>query len=468
METNTLLWLLPPSQTTDDNSDDPPPQLSASSSIEPLIEIAATETSPRRVVAFLTPNDFTNPLKEAYSGMWWQTREGFLQSEWVHYQQLEVASFKAFRGDRVRKTRDWLDFAVTHLSVFWKHFRRMATTDHRTEMVFRTIANYLDQYTEQVQALPILVDSPVQETIAVLPFLVREQGNKTIDVLPNHALRATLASLWQIGIARCVVVVGGGLSPVMERESVENTFQSLAPKFKQRSMELSVITWSNATTLDRANMPRVTLRGLQLAMRGQLSRNEIEQWLGEDNDKRWSFVFFTEPDLILHARPEALPSLKDEMRRGSVLSGHRFQPIPHQDNFPTFDRMEAVLPSIFAPLPDRLMVVDILDANQSCCDGGRYYPSNPRHTGQPLKNNRACPGRVRNYWWACGFYRPFQNYSDPVVVAELHAFLRQYQFLQIRHGTPFPLVDLHQRICHFRRGQNCADDYTAASIIPSS
>ena len=371
--------------------------------------------------------------------MWWQEKSHFLATEWVHFQTLETASWKAFRNQRVRKTRDWLDLSVEHLSTFWKHFHH--DQDERDVLAFQTIEASLENYVRNASALYVSEKSAPFSTIAILPFL---GSNTTGHNLPEKALAATLASLWQIGIGRGVVV-----GPTASEEQVaRRVFASLNKKMTLRSMELEYIMAANATKRDLKMMPRVALRGLQLAMRGNHSL-ERQRWLGSGDTDKWKFVYFSEPDLILHARPSAMNALTIIMNEGKTLSGHRFQPVPHQQSFPGYDRPEKVLPHNYS----RLIEMDPLSDNQSCCDAGKYYFSNPSNRSKPLRN-KLCGWKW--LWWQCGFLKKDQNYSDPAVVKELHKSLN-YHFYFLKSGTGFPLVDNHQRTCNFRTdGQNCA------------
>ena len=404
-------------------------------------QVSSTLNIPRNV-AFLTDSDWLK-LKEAYSGMWWQSTQHFLKSEWVHFDTLEIASFKAFRGGRVRKTRDWLDLSVTHLSGYFKHFRNKGQDHDEDEesIAMAHIGNHLDDYVNKtaIQYQVPAESSAAPDTLAVLPFVAVSQD--TSDLV-NKALNVTLASLWQAGIGRCVVVVGGSQQLTLDAETnlVESIFESMQEKLDHSPMQLGIVAYDSLPKKDRLMMPRVALRGLQLAMRGNLSLSETNEWLGEED---WKYVLFTEPDLVLHARPSAMAGLKLEMDTGSVLSGHRFQPIPHQSNLPDYHRPDQVLPNDFS----EVIEVDPLSEDQSCCDAGKYYLSNVADRRLPLRNNRACRGK-RALWWQCGFG---SNYTNTETARHNHGNIREYPLLRIKGGTVFPLIDSHQRTCIFSK-----------------
>jgi hypothetical protein len=181
-------------------------------------------------------------------------------------------------------------------------------------------------------------------------------------------------------------------------------------------MELEVIVIRNITRYERDIIPRTALRGL-VDRAGKSDTNRYTQrWLGEDM-RRWKFVYFTESDLILHARPSVMKALKERLVEGFVLFGHRFQPIPRQDNF---------------ELPPEM---DPLSESPVWCDAGKYYPSNPNFTIP--SNSKACKA-TGAYCWACGFRHKNDNYSELEMARELHARIRDSPLIRIR------------MVCHFR------------------
>ena len=153
---------------------------------------------------------------------------------------------------------------------------------------------------------------------------------------------------------------------------------------------------TNLTVQDKEIFPRVALTYLQTAL--------TEGWTevgGDAASSSWQYIYYTEPDLILHARPSALFALTEQLKQGNTLSGHRFQPIPHQTNFPNYHRLDKVLPFNFSqPLID----MNPYSEAHSCCDQGAYYPSNREDTHVFVPNNKACHG-WGTYWWQCGFFR---------------------------------------------------------------
>ena len=153
---------------------------------------------------------------------------------------------------------------------------------------------------------------------------------------------------------------------------------------------------------------------------------------------RFQYIYFSEPDLILHTRPSAMDAIRREMDRGGVFTAHRFMPIPHQRSFPNYDNFQNVL-------PDSGRFADIRELNRdlhSCCDAGKYYPSNPTHPSEPLPVYPC--GHLQ--WWECGYFKRQKQYHDFASVAELH-YRVPSPFVSLVRGTGWPLIHNNQRVC---------------------
>jgi hypothetical protein len=386
----------------------------------------------QRNITFLTGKD-RNHINEAYSGMWWQTLEHFLDTDWTTgFSVMPItASMKALRPkNRARQTKDWLDLNVEHMSIFWKHFTFQA--NDKDIIVYQTIEETLVRYIANVKPHEIPHGSPAPETLAVLPFYAKIDSYDT--PLVEKSLAATLASLWQIGIGRCLVVT----SSVEEDAIVQSAFDSLQPKLKQRSVDLVIKRFDNLSAEDRKLMPKVSLQGLKLAFLGNYTKTETQSWLGKR--RNWRFIYFSEPDLILHTRPSAMIAFREEMKRGGALTGHRFMPIPHQRTFPGYEILSKVVPDagMFAMIHD----VDGM-AGDACCDAGKYYPSNP---ASPSKPQEFLPCGKSLMWWRCGFFRRKENYNNIAKAAELHHRI-PHPIIRLPSGTGFPLIQNHQKVC---------------------
>jgi len=229
----------------------------------------------QRNITFLGPSD-RGDWVEAYSGMWWQHKRHFLEIDW-HSGWTEMpigGSWKVLRGKRTRQTKDWLDFSVEHLSIFWKHFSYQNSS--RDELVYSTIEDSLDHYIKRTEALEVPQGSAAPKTIAVIPFFAKE--NETDSNIKEKALSATLVSLWRIGIGRCVVVA----CSEDEERMVGRVFHSLRPKIGTYPMQISFHRPTDISEEDKKIVPKVALEGLKIAMVGNFSKSLTEKWLGSD------------------------------------------------------------------------------------------------------------------------------------------------------------------------------------------
>ena len=416
------------------------------------------ETS--RKVEFLNKSDFGSDL-DKYSGMWWQNRTVFL-SRWnsfKHIKSLEAASFAKFRmyngknggGGGVRLTRDWLDMSVEHLSSYFKHLNKSYKNQRAIrERLVEIMQNYIDNVVGYPNISSGTDELAVHSTIAILPLTAsaKEPDNEMM----MFEMAATIASLWKVGIGRAIVV---GVSE-REQKLAQDTFAMLRVQLAIRPMELAYVQVFNTTAEDRRLVPRVALFGLQNVMHPNNTDSAAQQaWLGSD-PSRWKYVYFTEPDLILHTRPSALPAISQVLKEGSLMAAHRLDPVPHQRDIPqtNTDDYRFVLPN-----NGSFAAITPLGENDVCCDQGRYYPGNHADPTQREKVVRACPWMTAAIWFYCGFARKDKDYKDPAVILDVHHRLLKYPFISLSSGTGLPVLSEHQRVCVPRHGPaNCADD----------
>ena len=417
------------------------------------------ETS--RKVEFLNSSAFGSHV-EMYSGMWWQNRTVFL-SRGNHFESirgLERASFLTFQmhtrknddGGGVRLTRDWLDMSVEHLSTYIKHLNKYYK-DQRA--VRERLVEIMKTYIDNVVGYPIISSGTdelaVHSTIAILPLTAK--AKEADNEMLVFEMAATIASLWKVGIGRAIVV---GVSE-KEEKVAQDTFTMLSLQLAIRPMELAYVRVFNATAEDRRLVPRVALLGLQKAMHPNNTDYAAQQvWLGSD-PSRWKYVYFTEPDLILHTRPSALPAISQALKEGSLMAAHRLDLIPHQRDIPQIDTDDY---RFLLPNNGSFAVITPLGVNDVCCDQGRYYPGHHANPEQREKViiKRACPWMPLAIWFYCGFARKDKDYKDPAVLLDVHRRLLKYPFFSLSSGTGLPLISEHQRVCVPRRGPaNCAD-----------
>jgi hypothetical protein len=382
--------------------------------------------------------------------MWWQDLKHFLEVNASGIGHLEAASHKVFNsndGGRVRMARDWFDFAVEHLSMYHRHFN---VNSEKTGIPFERLISQLVEYIQKTKAYPLEKDAAPASTIVVCAFNVKtvleggphySKGEKE-NQLRIHSLAATLASLWQVGMGRVVVV---GAQPV-DGEAAKVAFDLVSGKTKS-SMELSFVISNNITTgLDNnALMPKQAIAGLQMALIGKLNTSQTQAWVG-DTATRWKYVYFTEPDLVLSSRPGSIHALTSELEKGRVLAGHRLQPIPHALDFPGFeDRRNNLVPAVgnfsAASIPD----VDT--AEYACCDAGNGRPG--RDIPQP---------ECGTFWYQCGFNMRNKNYSNLEGVLDAHRRKVPYSWMRLSTGTGSVMMATteHARQCTLLHHGSCS------------
>jgi hypothetical protein len=303
---------------------------------------------------------------------------------------LESISWAAFKGKDVLLTRDWLDFAVEHLSMYLRHF-----DVERNKVAYNSLRELLQGFMRRSQQqIPEEEDMAPRHTVAILPYTDNFSGSRAAQgqgdnkrELRIDTLAATMASLWQLGIGR-VVVVG---KTQADKESANMAFdrlQAYQPAVP-RSMELA---FAVGPPNKKGLVPYQAVHGLQMALQGHpnMTATEIENWLGAkhmSNVTRWKYVYFSEPDLILNSRASAIPTLTAELAKGNLIAAHRFQPVPHAVDFPPGfdDQYLLTVPE----LGNLSHVYDMYSDKSACCDGGNGRP------GREIKQAKWCT----TWWW---------------------------------------------------------------------
>ena len=440
---------------------------------------------------------------DAYSGSWWQSASTFIENRFFASDELlgpsqEAASFQAFetRRTHVSATRDWLDLGVEHMSKWWQRALDEIEEELERSVVGR-ISNIFQRYVHSpdrrdfFHALPKVSSSsssswkmkrkekeivPTQylvtkSTIAVIAFTpscrncVFDRGRDPNDLtneVSMWSLAATLVSLIQTGIGRIVVsshlrvnehlvrqvfaIVANATSHWDDDDNGPWTTLEfcVTPDAAIRSEVVDEGGWGT-------NVPVAMLRQLHRVLVHKTTDDVTECWLGKGGRKRWRHVYFSEADLILVTKPDALPGLGRALRDGRLLAPHRLQPLPHASDFGGIDEIlhgnvnvipnrppfEEVIEMDSLRRPDRRD--DPLSSREnavvfdSCCDRGTYKP-NLVHED------------CGNFWWQCGFgnlhgrrARKIRN-SEPVtkglpVVMVMHKRLLGYQFMRLKRGT---------------------------------
>ena len=405
---------------------------------------------------FLHPSQWMDGNGDIYSGMWWQSIPSMLQTNYSKLGFLEAVSFKSFQNNkRVVQTVDWLDVNVEHLSKYVKYFSGSEVEEDR-------VAELIYGYIERTKLEVYDVQPAISSTIAILPLRVSSLEKKNQVRLLQLQLTATLASLWAAGFPRALVVGVSHNESIAAKESFDLLEEHLAIQF----MDLKYI---QIDTTDMKLVPKVALARFQeIIMQSNkqqdtpINRTEQTEWLGKSNVFKWKYVYFTEPDLILHIRPEAIPSISLELERGHIINAHRLQPLPHIQQF------SYILEGINSSHPNKALKIrnkvlpnaasfgSIHSLNPSsgdvCCDQGKFYPSHIDNPTSPAIKRKGCW-----LWEFCGF-GPNTNHSDWNAIVKNHELLVMHPFLSLEQGTRIPVVHHGQRVCTARRdGTICSN-----------
>ena len=215
-----------------------------------------------------------------------------------------------------------------------------------------------------------------------------------------------------------------------------NPVLSSSLEYKVHRTEVGVVlvdcTESDDTKRGRMRMvPKAALLNLKKALEGT-DVTHSRQWLGptRNHDKgfyndEWNFTYLTEPDTILHTKPDALPALSQQLVQGKILAPHRLQPLPHARDLPPGDHHN---PRVLAlPASGNFSTVSRLGANARCCDAGPDHPGwAPQHCG--------------TWWWQCGFdeqnhRNKNNNNTEGDGARDPHSRLSHYGVMDLEEGT---------------------------------
>ena len=366
-----------------------------------------------------------------YSGMWWMTTACFLAH--VHpqdMQTLEDASFRPFvaiGNEHVLMTHDWLDLAVEHLSRFVRQLR--LGQDKVMTDILGILMRYMSRappmwpketaFSHTLAVLPIMVDKSAwtDKSLLKLPNSTSEVPMQTRkNVLDMVSLAATLVSLDRVGMKRISVVGNAPDAPTL----VKGAFR-LARKMGCNTKNLFYQCPFQEAQAQVKNMPKVVLQALRLH-----HLNETDStWFGR-HKARYKYIYFSEPDLILHSRAKALYQMAEHLDQPicSVWTAHRFQPLPHEADFPSFPEVVPALGSL-----GRFQDVSV-HGSDTCRDAGNHWPGRMLgHCGAP--------------WYRCGLDATGSHQQRMKHLRRLFA----YPMLRIMDGLGIPLVSEHARMC---------------------
>lgn len=427
-----------------------------------------TATPSRRVVDFISFKEMKAPghLTDHYSGMWWARRDIFVQKwENPYWMMAVMASFKVFDmfgEENVWMTKDWLDFCVEHLSHYFKYMNVHEATAYEN---FRVHVQKQKDYMAKVNKqgpYPNAKESAFNYTIGIMPYYRAKNDSFTsrslVDLqdvpvgkprkqyLYMLSISSTLASLWQLGLRR-VIVAGNTLEePPEVREAFEIFQKSISTSSSASSSNGMELVYVPTFTEDRENLhtPTYALEQLRMAFNGSMPESDKIRWLGSDLDQ-WKYIYFSEPDLILHTRPQSIDALSQAIQDGKILAAHRFQLLPHQVDFPHDDdsvRIKDYLPNYGNFSNSNFINVDAHDA---CCDVQEW----------PGVGEECQPPYTKFPWWRCGFLSSSKDMT-PAERYKQHHRLFSHPMIRLVHGMNVTAIQEHGRLCLPVKGGNCS------------
>lgn len=371
--------------------------------------------------------------RDFFSDSWLINRQRFLEIDVSRIGIVEDAAFAAV-GNSAKAHHsyskmfyDWNDFSVEHLSKWWGVLQALRGGDPGG--IFDHVIGMLERYMkERVQPPTTVAVHPLQDTIAMIAFAPYKarvpkhdpDGAKS-QRLTAYSLAATIASLHQAGFGRVVVVginqtdkqhvedsidildsiYGGETDSTMRKQ---DKIECYLTRLEGTNMEVAFVqvtdpTWISNGKVER-NVPRAAIFGMRQAMRKKLNATETSKWLGNHKNawQHWNNVYLTEPDTLLHIRPELLSKMSEALQEGLSFFPHRLHPLPHESDLPAGHTLNpgAYLPNIghFSNISSLISIGNSVSDYVSCCDGGGVWPGNDGWE----KSNGCRP------FWTCGFH----------------------------------------------------------------
>lgn len=407
---------------------------------------------------------------DAYSGAWWQST-----SQFVKYRVFDVkygtpiedvqegASFDVFHDAQndVTSTRDWLDLSVEHISKWWKHIVHKLPDDEELILsiegqitdIFKTYVysnNRRDYFRAALEVQKQSLLSLTKDNVALSPQSPQLVTQSTLVAIPytaDHAnvaiwsLVAMLLSLVQTGMGRVIISLHPTHHTSEDVDLVRRVFDIVANVTSVWSNDEDSNSNNNNkmwTTFDicvssdeaytaweeedgqwESNVPIAMLRQLTRVLLNKTTPDVTKCWLGENNDdsvhntRKWQYIYFSEPDLILNTRLESLHGIGQALLNGRLLAPHRMQLLPHASDFVDVVGSESIVNDTTRFIPntppfDDVIVIDTFQQHNhppnnrrrvsnnnnpiydSCCDRGLY---------KPYLLHKKCG----TFWWLCGY-----------------------------------------------------------------
>jgi hypothetical protein len=423
-----------------------------------------------RKVYWLNHKQFDDQKSDYYSGSWLIPMSRFESVKADEINCLEDASHNVYSSNKseVRMAVDWLDFAVEHMSRWYKRLdvSNAENNDVAINKITGNLMKYVEDTPERTKALISTSDDYplLHPTIAIISSYsmvnnrthVSRSRSKNLTVT---TLGATIASLMRAGIGRIVCT---GIDKADEL-AVTETYRLLLEQYANRSDWIATTEFSYVQVDEElykaeaaeVNRPKAAVYGLQKALRRDFAPPYTERWLGNTHPPSyWKYVYFTEPDLVLQTRATSLPAIHKALEEGHMLMPHRLELIAHKSDL-TKDNIVYDRDNF---LPARGKFTDILDLDgdeDMCCDGGNNRPSwGKKVVRKNAPTDKKCP----DWWWNCGYFEGWQNLglSDEV---KHRRILKYTPFIRLTQGTDIIAISgtEHERKCHPRKRQTPND-----------
>ena len=368
---------------------------------QPTTLFTVSHTPALSLVDFMDMSELSQRKNDVFSAAWWQTTERFLSAKLEMIKNVEGDCFIPinFAGagmEDARKTRDYLDFSIEHLSKWWK----------MTEAPGMKYA--IDRLKSYIQRNVIKPESSIMNTtLALIPYGVEDKADESSKRMWKTSLSATIVSLIKQGVPR-VVVVG---TYETDAALTSQVFTELSMDRLEPSRQFETVLETTGTELayvhtddvdsyyTKINVPKGALFGLRDALKGEA---DPTPYLGTGDKERFEYVYMTEADQILNAR--LTTDFLDVLNDGRVIIPHRLQLIPHAQDVDQ-------LPEQIKHFPHD--PVKYLDADtDSCCDTGSHMEG----------HETICLG----HWFQCGFGGK---------TAGDFSHLEDYEFISLTQGT---------------------------------
>jgi hypothetical protein len=126
-------------------------------------------------------------------------------------------------------------------------------------------------------------------------------------------------------------------------------------------------------------LQKQALHGIDVALGGSpsLLGAPLQSWLG--NTTQWQYVYWTQPNLLLHTRASSLPVLKEALDQVAILTAHRLPVIPHVSDFAGASKSKQASLAL-VPATDSFATIMALDSViGACCDAGSGRPALKLH-----------------------------------------------------------------------------------------